>query len=114
MASDPGREQRTYTFSGGWIRGAKGLLDYLFGSVPTEWGTVRTGRRPYGSRQRSNAAAGQVMFLELDNGEVYTVRTSATQTKFLNEIISRAPSKIQQVWSERGTLYGKKPVAVVP
>lgn len=100
-----------YGFSGGFIRGAKGLLDYLFGDLDLQWQTTgQSGnrRRPFGSRQRSNSAAGQPMKIRLDTGEVYTVRTTSTQKTFIAEVIRAAGPKVVEVWSERGTSYGRR------
>lgn len=111
MASNPGRKLRTLTTSKGTITGAKGLMDHLFGPQDTEWGTAglfANSRRPYRSRQRSNARAGEVMFLELTSGEVYSVRSTMPQKDFLAEVIRQAGTKVEEVWSERGTQYGKK------
>lgn len=111
MARVPGAEIVQYGFNGGYIRGPKGLIEFLFGTLDFAWTTASgDGRykRPYGSRQRSNAAAGQVMKLKLSTGEVYSVRTTSTQKAFLSEVISSAGNKIDEVWSERGTIYARQ------
>lgn len=104
----------TFVYPGGWVRGAKGLLDYLLGPQVLEWAPTSTGRRPYGSRQRANAAAGEVMFIEVADDDVYTVRISSTQAEFIRELVSRAEGKIEAIWSERGTLYSRRPRPVQP
>lgn len=109
MAMDPGRRKIILGFSGGYIYGAKGLLEYLFGDLTVSWRPVRDAgprKRPYGSRQRSNAAAGELIFLRLNNGQVYSVRTTATHRDFLDELVSHARSKVIAAWSQRGTIYG--------
>jgi hypothetical protein len=109
MAMDPGRRMITLGFSGGYIYGAKGLLEYLFGSLTVSWRPVRDAgprKRPYGSRQMSNAAAGEVIFLRLVNGQIYSLRTTATHRDFLDELILHARDKVLAAWSQRGTLYG--------
>lgn len=109
MAMDPGRRKISLGFSGGYIYGAKGLLEHLFGSLTVSWRPVRDAglrKRPYGSRQRSNAAAGELIFLRLTDGSVYSVRTTATHRVFLDELILHARDKVLGAWSQRGTLYG--------
>lgn len=111
MTADPKRRLVQYGFSGGFIRGPLGLLEYLFGELDLQWEvTSGTGprRRPYGSRQRSNSAAGQPIKIRLDDGEVYTVRTTSVQKTFIKEVIRAAGIKVVEIWSERGTIYGKK------
>jgi hypothetical protein len=93
------------------VIGARGLLEYIFGSLNLTWGPTRPAgprRRPYGSRQRTNAAAGQPMFLQLDTGQIYSVRITSTQSSFLDQITTRAAGKVLRVWSQRGTDYGRK------
>ena len=111
MASNPNAKLRTLTTSKGTITGAKGLMDHLFGAQDTEWGTTGifgNRKRPYRSRQRSNARAGEVMFMELTSGDVYSVRSTMAQKDFISEVIRQAGGKVEEVWSERGTQYGKK------
>lgn len=111
MARSPEAEIITVGFSGGYVIGARGLLEYIFGALTLTWGPTRLGgfrKRPYGSRQKTNAAAGQTMFLQLDTGQIYSVRITSTQTDFLDEITTRAAAKVIRVWSQRGTDYGRK------
>lgn len=111
MARSEGAEIVQYGFDGGYVRGPRGLLEFLFGELEFRWESATAdgrGKRPYGSRQRSNAAAGQVMKLKLATGEVYSVRTTSTQKSFIRELISNSQFKISEVWSERGTAYGRK------
>lgn len=99
-------------YNGGTITAPLGVISLFFPTSRLRWtpptGLTLTGRRrKYGSRQRSNAAAGEAFKVRFNDGEVVTVRVTGTHRRFLDEIIaSSAGDNIRQVWSERGTIYG--------
>jgi hypothetical protein len=108
MAIDPNAMQQTISYPGGTVTGALGLLKYIFGDVVPVWtrGPQGGGRRPYGSRQRSNAAAGEPIKLRLITGEIYSVRVTGEHWRFIDQVIANSSGTISEVYSERGTIYG--------
>lgn len=108
MAVDPLRRQYLVTYDKGSVSGARGNIEALFGTVEPTW-QVRTGgprKRPYGSRQRSNARAGQPMTVVFTDGYQCTVRVTGTHTAFIQQVLARAEGEISNIYSERGTWYG--------
>jgi hypothetical protein len=114
MAADPKRRNQTVQYDGGTATGAAGLIEFLFGAQQLVWegGTDSNLKRPYGSRQRSNAAAGEPMTVELLDGSTYTLRVTGTHKAFIAKLVKPAEDKIAQVYSERGTIYGRRPLPV--
>ena len=108
MAVDPLRRQFLVTYDGGSVSGAKGTIEALFGTVTPTWQVKAAGpgKRPYGSRQRSNAAAGEPMTVEFQDGFVATVRVTGTHTRFIQEVLARDEGQIAAIYSERGSWYG--------
>jgi hypothetical protein len=111
MAVDIKRRNMTINYTGGSCTGAAGLIEFLFGTQELVWGGDADGarKRPYGSRQRSNAAAGEPMVIELVGGEKYTLRVTGTHKRFITNVCIPNQDKIEQVYSERGTIYGRRP-----
>ena len=117
MAVDPKARLNTIAYSKGTVTAPRGLLEYLFGgsSFNSSWlastnpldNLTGRRRRKYGTRQRSNARAGEPMQLVLKNGEVYTARITGTHTAFINEFLSKGGGvNVANIFSERGTIYG--------
>lgn len=101
------------------------LIAHLFGSNvgSLAWTPSRnpadpvTGRRrrKYGTRQRSSARAGQPMQIALSNGETYTLRITGSHTAFIDFFLSEGlGSKVLNIFSERGTIYGPQPQTITP
>lgn len=121
MAKDPKARHMTLSYDGGTFRAAIGLMEYLFGVTGLGWvagsgGTTAGGRRKwkYKGRQKSNAAAGKEVFLLLDNDEVYSGRVTGAYMDFIEQIVTRCPDKVLNVWTMRGTEAGKQPLGLVP
>lgn len=113
MASDPKARRMTLSYQGGTVTGALGLLEYLFGETEPVWGggstaTTPTGQRryKYGTRQRSNAAAGKQIFIDCGIDGVYSVRVTGDVVDFVEKVVQAAGSKIKQIWTRRGSVYG--------
>lgn len=112
-----GNKLNTIAYPRGTVTAPRGLLEYVFGPLGSalsweEPGTAadpRSGRRRriYGTRQKSSARAGQVLFLVLDNGETYCVRVTGAHLDFISNLLGRMlPGKVVEVMSQRGTIYG--------
>lgn len=91
----------------------RATLETLFGAITTSWipsgGLNDNGRkRKYGSRQASNAATGEAMKVRLVNGDTWTVRLVGSHVDFIDKVLAElGPDSVEQIWSERGTIYGK-------
>lgn len=89
-----------------------GTLNYIFGNQRFRWvrpsGTTPSGRRKqYRGRQRSNAAAGQPVWIRFDTGQTVQVRITSTLTQFIDEVIAKTDEgKILNIWTARGTMKG--------
>jgi hypothetical protein len=107
---DPKARKVTLFYNGGSVTATKGLLDFLFPSWNPSWlpnGESGSGRRPFGSRQRDTRGKGQVMTLQLQNGEEWGVRITGSHTKFIQVLLGQGSTdQVLQVFSERGTVYG--------
>ena len=116
MASNPKARIGTVHLSKGTASATIGLLEYLFGA-DFEWRDPRQGastpggrrRRAYGTRLRTGARGGRVMFLRLVDGDVFTIRYTGAAMDLVGELLIKAKGKIEQAWTERGTLYGPSP-----
>ena len=115
MAIDPKARNVTLSYEGGTITGSLGLIQYVFGEQTLSWDITGlppsapggNSRRKYGSRQRSAAAGGKVMFLRLNTGDAWTVRYTGTAIKFIDAVLSKSiRGRVIQAWTTRGTLYG--------
>ena len=104
---------RTLSYPKGTVTATRGLLQYLFGVQFSSWlapvsdstGTSGRRRRKYGTKQRTNARAGRVLYLKLSNGETYSVRVTGTDLDFVAWIRERA-DEVEQIYTARGTIYG--------
>jgi hypothetical protein len=108
MAIDPNGIMQTISYPGGTVTAPLGLLKFIFGDVVPVWtrGPQGGGRRPYGSRQRSNAAAGEPIKLRLVGGKVYTVRVTGEHWRFIDQILANSSGTIVEAYSQRGSIYG--------
>lgn len=111
MASDPKARNATVAYTGGHMTGAIGLLEWMFEEQPT-WGagnvgTTQLGRKryKYGTRQRSNAAAGRQVFLDFGSSGTYSVRVSGDVVDFMDKIVPKIGSKLKRAYTRRGTIY---------
>lgn len=108
MASHPKNRSITVAFEGGTLTGARGLLEYILELDDLGWRsrTVVGGprRKRFGSKQRSNAKAGKVHFLKLDDDKLYTVRVTGSTKNFIDRIITRTKSgKVLDVMTQSGS-----------
>jgi hypothetical protein len=110
MAFDPKARSVTLFYPGGSVQATKGLIDFLFPSWSPSWlpnGESGTGKRPFGSRQRTSRASGEAMTLVLQNGEEWVCRITGTHTRFIQTLLGQgATDQVLQVYSERGSVYG--------
>ena len=125
VAVNPNARLQTVAYQRGTATAPKALIAYLFGQNVggLAWTTSRnpadpvTGRRrrKYGTKQRSSARAGEAMQVVLDNGETYVVRITGSHTAFIDFFLAEGlGSKVLNVFSERGTMYGPKPQTITP
>ena len=112
MATDPKARTMTVAYEGGTVSAALGLLQYLFGNLEPAWGagsvgTTQTGRKryKYGSRQKSNAAAGKQVFLDLTDGKTYSVRVTGNVVDFVDAILPKTGNTVARVYTRRGSEY---------
>lgn len=94
MATAPEARLRTVRFQDGSVRATKAALDKLLGSTDEAvesrgWGPVPGFRRPYGGRNKTNAAAGLPIKLGFADGEVWTYRVTGTVKNFINRVVRR-------------------------
>lgn len=91
-----------------------GVISLFFPTSGMKWVkptglTLGGRRRKYGTRQRSNSAAGEPMKVRFANGDMWTVRVTGKHSRFIDEILaSSAGDNVIQVFSERGTIYAKQ------
>lgn len=89
-----------------------GVLTKIFGQTSYRWVrptglTPRGRRKQYKGRQRSNAAAGESVWIRFTDGDVYQVRITGSLTDFIDQVLAKADqSEILAVWTERGSLKG--------
>lgn len=94
----------------------RGLCEYLFGLTFDSWvkppdGTPHPSgrrRRKYGSRQRANAKAGKPLTVRTVAGEDYTIWSTGCDIDLLDMLTTHAGSKIDMVYTQRGTIYAKQ------
>lgn len=102
----------------GSVRATQAAINKLFDIQLTTWTPLteeqRTSvRRPYGNRQRSNAAAGKVVSVLFKDGEEWTYRVTGTMKNFLDQLATFGKrNDVANVFTQRGTEYG--PVMQVP
>ena len=113
MASDPKARTMVVSYTGGTVAAAQGLLEYLFGAQEPSWGagsigTTQLGRKryKYGSRQRSNAAAGDQVFLDCGEEGVYSVRVTGDIVDFIDKMLPNTGTKVKRAYTRRGSIYG--------
>ena len=101
------------SYSGGTVAAAQGLLEFLFGDLAPAWGVGGIGqtqlgrkRYKYGTRQKTNAAAGQSVFLDCGDMGVYSVRVTGNIVDFIDKVIQYTGSKVKRAYTRRGTIYG--------
>jgi hypothetical protein len=114
MVKDPKARTMTLSYTGGTVSAAQGLLEYLFGeqAAPT-WGggsigTTQLGRKryKYGTRQKTNAAAGQSVFLDCGDDGVYSVRVTGNIVDFIDKVVAKTGETVKRAYTRRGTIYG--------
>jgi hypothetical protein len=111
----PDNREITIAYPKGTVTAVRGLMRYLFPEVKTAWKkptglTPRGRRKSYYSRRRTNAAAGQVLRLHTDQGDVWSVRVTGTPLDFINAMLaSTGGEKIVAVYSERGKNFLPEP-----
>lgn len=97
----------TVSYLDGSARAPRGFIEYLFSPQQRVWSRQSgSGRRPYKTRQRTNAGAGEPMKVVVEGGNAYTVRITGTHAAFIDYVIARAIVPVLNVYSERGTEYG--------
>jgi hypothetical protein len=109
---DPDAKIGIVAFSTGTAQATIGLLKFLFGVESPSWNAssgvpTERGRRRYryGTRQRSNAAAGKQVILELADGGAYSVRVTGPIVDFISEVVSRSEDRVVRAYTRRGTVY---------
>jgi hypothetical protein len=112
MASDPKARITTVAYEGGTVSGAIGLLEHLFDVDTPTWGggtsaDTPTGRKryKYGTRQRTSAAPGKQVFLDLGTDRVYSVRVTGNIVDFIDAILPKTGDKIKRAYTRRGSVY---------
>lgn len=113
MATDPKARTMVVSYEGGTVAAAQGLLEWLFGAQQPQWGagsvgTTQLGRKryKYGSRQRSNAAAGEQVFLDCGDEGVYSVRVTGDIVDFIAKMLTKTGDRVKRAYTRRGSIYG--------
>ena len=113
MAEDPKGRTMVVSFTGGTVSAAQGLLEWLFGLEQPQWGAGSVGetalgrkRYRYGSRQRSNAAAGEQVMLDCGDQGVYSVRVTGNIVDFIAAMLPKTGDRVKRAYTRRGTVYG--------
>jgi len=114
MAVDANAQVVTVILGKTRVTASRAAIQKLFGSIPSRWERLDQlnnplSKRPYGSRQRTNARAGEPMTVLFEDGDTWTYRVSGLHKKFLSEVLAKTPAKISNVFSQRGTVYGPQP-----
>jgi hypothetical protein len=113
MATPAAARKVTIFYEGGSARAPRATIEKLLGPVSLGWARPQTDfflerRRPYGSRQRTNAAAGEAIMVNFKDGESYTFRITGTHKAFISEVLAKGgESSVASIVSERGTEYGE-------
>lgn len=113
VSTDANARKLVVVYEGGSVTASKAALALIFNTNTLQWsrpgGLLPSGRRrKYGTRQRTNAAAGEAMTIRFNNGSQWTYRITGTHTDFIDNVISRlSANNIDEIWSERGTIYAK-------
>jgi hypothetical protein len=109
---DPDARIGIVAFSTGTAQATIGLLKFLFGVENPSWSansaaTTERGRRRYryGTRQKSNAAAGKQVILDLTDGGSYSVRVTGPIVDFISEVVSKSGDRVVRAYTRRGTVY---------
>jgi len=103
---------------GGYMRMAKGLADFLSLEIQTGWPYVPVGKNSKigGLRTRANAA-GKAAFLEMNNGDVFTIRYVGTFKRvygYLREVSANFDDDVTAMWTERKGSRVSKYDSIVP
>jgi CO dehydrogenase/acetyl-CoA synthase delta subunit len=113
MATDPKARTMVVSYEGGSVAAAQGLLEFLFGAQQPEWGagsigTTQLGRKryKYGSRQRSNAAGGEQVFLDCGEEGVFSVRVTGDVVDFIEKMLPGTGTRVKRAYTRRGSIYG--------
>lgn len=112
MAVPAAARKTIVVYDGGSIQAPLGVISLLFPTSQLKWrrpsGFSLSGRkRKYGSRQRSNNAAGEAFKVRFKNGDTWTMRVTGKHQRFIEEILeTSAGDNVVQIYSERGTIYG--------
>jgi len=105
-------------YPGGSARAPRATIQKVLGTITMGWQAPITdteveARRPYGSRQRTGAAAGEAMKVIFKDGDEYTVRITGTHKAFIAQVLAgSAASSVAMIVSERGSEYGERPQTV--
>lgn len=107
---DPKARLVTLSYPGGTVTATRGLIDYLFPTRTPSWlpnGESGKGKRPFGSKQADNRAAGRLLKLKLKDGSTFSIRVTGTDTKFLQSFLAAGRvDNVEMVYTEAGTMYG--------
>ena len=106
--------RRTARYEGGSVTATQAHLEKLFGEVPLVWKPITDSdfakRRPYGSRQRVQAVAGEAIQVSFTDGKKLTYRVTGPHKTFLNKVLAGSRGdRVAQVISKRGSIYGPEP-----
>jgi hypothetical protein len=114
MATAAPAQRITVNFSGGYVIGPRATIQKVLGSLESRWsaqgGITLTGRkRRYGSRQRSQALAGEPMVMNFTDGTSFTLRVVGDHVDFINAVLAGPnESQVQSIVSQRGTIYAQR------
>jgi hypothetical protein len=119
MVKDPKARTMVVSYTGGTVAAAQGLLEFLFGDLNPSWGggsigTTQLGRKryKYGTRQKTNAAAGQSVFLDCGDEGIYSVRVTGNVVDFIDKVVSKTGDKVKRAFTRRGSVYGPTTEAI--
>lgn len=111
MATDPRNRVITAHYPGGAVVAPQGLIQDVFQGLEARW-TPRdipgsTRKRKWGTSQRSNARAGRVHYLVLNDGTQWSVRVIGSTDRFIEACLANMEAgRIERIYTQSGTKYG--------
>jgi hypothetical protein len=116
VAKDPAAEIGYLSYKGGTMAAPRGLLTALFGGT-VGWKDPRAAsgtpggprRRLFGSKQRTSARSGKLTYIKLANDAgTFSCRITGATMDFVGELVVKTGSKIEEVYTARGSLYTRQ------
>lgn len=111
MAVDLDARDATIAYEGGTFTATRGLIRTMWPDAQFRWSnpiaTTTSGRRKFkfGRRQKSLAKGGKVLNIRLNDGTAWQGRITGDDIDFVNELLVSLLNNVQEVWTERGTVY---------